>query len=68
MLITQQNTSIYQLTVVYSKLFKVEKFPSCKIKLSFAGKKSWLDGSLVWPKSIAQTGKVLRLPIDPQKP
>ena len=26
----------------------------CKPKLQFAGKHSQLDGSLVWPKSIAQ--------------
>ena len=32
----------------------VEKFCGCKTQLSFAGKHLWLDGSVVWPKPIAQ--------------
>ena len=39
-------------TVYYCKLFEVEKFHGCKTKLKFAGKHSWLDGSLIWPKPI----------------
>ena len=43
-----------------------------KTKLQFAEKHLWLDGSLVWPiKAYCTgffTGKVSRLPVNPQKP
>ena len=45
--------SICLLYTVYCKSFKVEKFCNCRTK-PFAGKHLQLDGSLAWPKPIAQ--------------
>ena len=45
---------IMQWYTVYCKSFKVETFRSFRTKLQFAGKHSQLDGSLAWPRPIAQ--------------
>ena len=44
------------LYIAYTILYiaEVEIFCGCKTKLQFAGKHLQLDGSLVWPKLIAQ--------------
>ena len=64
------STHSYKVNIVYWKSFEVDKFCSCRTKLSFAGKHSRLDGSLAWQGLLHRLfhQKSFAVPIDQRKP